>query len=140
MVLSTAAIVLVGLVGYPWDNSDGWADLVWFIYVAIAMAAVALPAGAVTFGVRLKRTGDPHPVVTGFLVVPVAVALGAVSAGVGALLAPPVAFWFVSGFSRRRAGPAGPGRHHGLAQRVVVALLVCGLAISWVVNWLGYQL
>ncbi len=138
-LLAAGAVTLCALPFWPPDD-EGWDQLGWFIFTVAAVVVVAVPAGAITFGVRLRGSGDPHPVLTGAVVVPVALLLGAYTAGTGALLAPPVAFWLVSGFSRRRGTGVGAGPSSRVWQRATVAVLVCGLASAWTLDELGHRL
>lgn len=139
---------------YPFDDAGGWDQLGWFVYTALAAVATALVAGAIGVVVGLRRGGHRRTAATALTFVPVALLLAAVTAGVGALAAPAVACWLVAGFASR-PGTAGESAdlqqpvpttrplrpvRAGLAQRLLVVLVVCGLVTALVLNELGFRL
>lgn len=134
MLVGAAAVVVLALPLRP-DSSDGFADLGWFLFVLGGVALVAVLVGMTTLFVTLCHGKDPHPIATGLVFLPVAVTLGAVSAGVAALLAPGIAYWLVSGFSTRRAADGRPGPRGGPSggrpQQVVLGVVVL-LLVVWV--------
>lgn len=150
ILAGVAAAVLLALPFYPADD-DGWAMLGWAVAVAALAAVLGLGVGAVAVARGLRRSGAAHPVATALSFIPVALLLAAFTAGVGAFAAPAMAHWLVEGFTRRGAarrvgyGPAGyappsaPARS-GLAQRLLVALVVCGLATAYVLSSAGSRL
>lgn len=121
---------------YP-EHDEGWAQLGWILLTAVVASLLALLAGAVAVHRGLRRAGHDRAGRTALVFVPVALLLGAATAGVGALAAPAGARWLVEGF-RRPTGWA-PGRS-GLAQRLVLAVLGVGLATTWTLRRTGYAL
>lgn len=134
MLVGAAGVVVVALPLRP-DGSDAFADLGWFLLVLGGVALTAVLVGTTTLFLTLSRGQDPHPGVTALVFLPVAVTLGAVSAGVAALLAPGIAYWLVSGFSTRRTADRGPGPRGGPSggrpQKVVLGAVLL-LAVVWV--------
>jgi hypothetical protein len=150
MLGAVIATVLVALLFYPWDDTSGWAGLGWFIYTLGAAAVVGLITGTSVFWWQLVERQVPHPGQTALVFVPVALLLGAVSAGVGALLAPPVAWWLVRGLHRPATPEAAvaaygvtppPTRGRlvatGAWQRALISAVVVWLGLVWLIDELA---
>jgi hypothetical protein len=133
--VATGVLVLLPL--YPEDDS-GFEGLGWFLMAMALGALLGLVAGAALLQRGLRRAGAAHPGRTALAFVPIAVLLAAVTVGVGALAAPALAHWVVDGFTRRPGW--GPVRAGGLAQRLVVTLVVSAGLASWGLATLGYEL
>jgi hypothetical protein len=129
--LAFGLAVLLALPMRPKDPS-GFEDLGWFILTALFAAAAALVGGSVGTWRGLSRGGYSAPVLTGVLVVPAALVLGAPTAGVGALAAPAVAVWLAGGLkaSRTAASPGGRGLWQRLTMTVVLCAVVAFLAVD----------
>ena len=150
MLTAAALAVLIALPFRPDSNSDGWAELGWFLMLLIGGAVAVLIVGTACVYVGLRRSGHPRAALTAAVFIPAAVLLGAVSAGVGALAAPAVASWVVTGFARNPTSPAYPPvrrtrnfrglARSGLAQRLLVTLVICAGVTSYTLQRLGYRL
>lgn len=127
MLVGAAVVVLLALPLRP-DPSEGFEELGWFLLVLGGVVLVAVLVGATMTYVTLYDGQDPHPIATALVLVPSALVLGAVSAGVAALLAPGVAYWLVSGFSTRRTADGRPGPRgwpsRGRPQQAVLGVVV----------------
>ncbi len=148
VLAGAATAVVVALPFYPRDDTSGWAELGWAIYTGLGAIVLGLLAGAVTLWLRLRtaRAPDAGQVAVAFL--PTAVLLGALTAGLGALLAPPLAWWLVRGLHR----PAEPGwgtatddpvdrlTATGAWPRLVLAVVVTWLGTWWVLGRAGHRL
>jgi hypothetical protein len=132
---ATGVLVLLPL--YPEDDS-GFEGLGWFLMAMALGALLGLVAGAALLLRGLRRAGAAHPGRTALAFVPIAVLLASVTAGAGALAAPALAHWVVDGFTRRPGW--GPVRAGGLAQRLVVTLVVSAGLASWALATLGAEL
>ncbi|MGI8537047.1 MAG: hypothetical protein ACR2K2_11235 [Mycobacteriales bacterium] len=149
ILAGVAAAVLLALPFYPADDK-GWAALGWALAAAALAAVLGLAAGSLALARGLRRCGAAHPAATALTFVPVALLLGAFTAALGSLAAPALAHWLVEGFTRRGAArqvgygpaghrPAGGSRRSGLAQRVVLALVACGLATAYILDSAGHR-
>ena len=145
MLAAAALAALVALPLRPDSDRDGWAEIGWILMLLIGGAVAVLIAGTACVYVGLRRAGHPRAALTAGVFIPAAVLLGAVSAGVGALAAPAVASWVVTGFARTPTSPAYPPvrptrSFDGLAQRLLVTLVVCAGVTSYTLQQLGYRL
>ena len=118
-------------------TDEGFARLGWLLLVLGAAALLALVGGALAVHRGLRRAGDPLALRTALLLVPVAVLLGAVTAGAGALAAPAVARWLAGGLGRTTGWGPPPT---GLAQRLVVTAVACLLLLAWALPEAGHAL
>jgi hypothetical protein len=105
MLAGAAGATLAMLPFYPQDPV-GYEELAWIVMTMTVAAVLALGGGAVALSRGLR--GLPHRGATVAAYLPLAVLLAVVSAGVAALLAPPLARWGVQLWARRRAA-AEPG-------------------------------
>ncbi len=158
-VLGGAAVgVLLAAPFYPQGDQDAWAELGWFLMAALAAVIAALVSGTMCVYTGLRRAGHERAGVIAAVFVPVALLLGSLTAGLGALAAPAVAWWLVKGLARptgsgsapsRTDGPPraddlslwGPApRRSGLPQRLVITLVLCAGLTAWVLNEAGSAL
>jgi hypothetical protein len=159
MLLGGGLVLLVSLPLRPHGSdagSAGWEELGWAVLTMVLAIAGALVAGALGVGVGLHRRRSVRPVATALVFAPVALILGALTMGVGALLAPAAAVWLVDGIARPRADrlvddaaapsagtPAGTWHRvtaTGLPQRLVTAVVLAALLTAWLLSQLGHRL
>lgn len=95
------------------EDDGGWDSFGWAIAALALGAFLGLVFGAVSLWHGLRRSGAAHPLATALTFVPLAVLIGTVSAGVGALAAPPLAHWLVVRIARWRARSAMTGPEPG---------------------------
>ena len=111
MLAGAATAYLVALPFRPDD--DGWDELGWALAALALGAVLGVLFGAVALWRGLRRFEGAHPLATALTFVPLAVLTAAVSAGVGALAAPPLAHWLVVRAARLRDSRAGAQDGYG---------------------------
>ena len=107
MLAGAATAYLLALPFRPHDD-NGWESLGWAIAALALGALLGLVFGAVALWIGLRHARVAHPLATALAFLPLAVLIGVVTAGAGALAAPPLAHWLVVRTSRwrRTAAPA----------------------------------
>lgn len=144
-MVGAVIVVTVGMLPLLPDD-EGWDRLGWFIWLLVLGAGAALVAGAVTLWNRLRAADAPYAGQTALAFLPVAVLMGAVTAGVGALVAPPVARWLVLGLHDPAEPGYGPaptttlGRLSatGVWPRLLLTVVVVWLALLWLLDEVGH--
>jgi len=147
ILAAVGVVIVVSLPFYPRDDTDSWAELGWVIFVGLAAITLGLLAGTVTLWLRLRAERAPYAGQVALAFVPVALLMGALTAGLGALLAPPVAWWLVRGLHR----PAQPGwgvpeqdpvrrlTVTGTWPRLVLAVVLMWLGTWWTIGRAGHR-
>lgn len=131
-LVAVAPVVVLAVVAQPED--EGFALIGWAILAFAAGAVAAAVGGAVGTHRALARIDASRPLVTGLAYVPSAALLA--MTGPGLFLAPVLARWMVCGIDEWSSG----NRRAAPWQRLLLALVLSGLWLSWAVTRLGYDL
>lgn len=154
-LLGGGLVLLVALPLRPGPDAGPWDDLVWTILAVAAGIVLGIIGGTIGTFWGLRRNGLPYAATTSLVYIPVATVCAGLTAGVGALVAPALAWWLVDGVRGGRFKPRPPlyygspealaedarsRRRRSLAPRLAITVVLCAGATSWVLNYFGYQL